>query len=116
MVRHRKDTQPAWLRLPPADRDCPSGKMGIREKRFVGTIAATFSRELNEKGELAPTFYGYRCPLCDRFHLTRRATFHGQENFLAHVAAPEELQRWAMPSRYAPGGDSPSSAPADTEE
>ena len=117
MGRHRKETRPPQKRLPPADRKCITGKVGIREKRFLTVIAGSFARELNEQGELAPTFYGYRCSECGRFHLTKQRRFHDQENFLVHLAAPEELQRWAMPTRYAPEGEPPAPAtPADPEE
>ena len=45
---------------------------------------------------LVQDLYTYRCPECGFFHLTREKSFAGQKNLLVHVAAPEELQRWAM--------------------
>jgi hypothetical protein len=74
---------------------CPSGKH-VHLKRELRGMASGLARDLNARGELAPSFYGYRCPLCHAWHLTKLETYKGARNELVHRAAPEALQRWAM--------------------
>jgi len=58
--------------------------------------AASLARTLNAEGQLAPSFYAYRCSECHAWHLTKRAAWKGVPNELVHEAAPEALQQWAM--------------------
>ena len=75
---------------------CSSHKARHRSAKDAEAGAHVFARKLNASGRLVQDLYTYRCPECGLFHLTREKTFAGQENLLVHVAAPEELQRWAM--------------------
>lgn len=77
-------------------KDCSTGKVRHRSVHDAEVGSHVFARHLNARGKLVETMYAYRCPECKLFHLTREKVFAGQPNVLVHVAAPEELQRWAM--------------------
>lgn len=92
--RPRESPRPAVRARP----SCQSGKVQIVHERYLTGVAASAARGKNEKGELAPDFYAYRCPECRDWHLTKDAIGpRGERNLLVHRAASEELQRWAMP-------------------
>lgn len=75
---------------------CSSHKTRHRSAKDAEFGAHVFARKLNASGRLVQDLYTYRCAECGFFHLTREKRFAGQNNLLVHVAAPEELQRWAM--------------------
>ena len=75
---------------------CSSHKTRHRSAKDAEVGAHVFARKLNASGRLVQDLYTYRCPECGFFHLTREKSFAGQKNLLVHVAAPEELQHWAM--------------------
>ena len=75
---------------------CPSGKASHSSLANARIAARTFARQLNRERKLAETLYGYRCPYCRHWHITRREDWLGRANTLLAEAAPEELQRWAM--------------------
>ena len=77
-------------------RECSSRKTRHRSAKDAEVGAHVFARKLNASGRLVQDLYTYRCPECGFFHLTREKSFAGQKNILVHVAAPEELQRWAI--------------------
>ena len=77
-------------------RECSSRKTRHRSAKDAEVGAHVFARKLNASGRLVQDLYTYRCPECGFFHLTREKSFAGQKNLLVHVAAPEELQRWAI--------------------
>lgn len=75
-------------------RQCSSGKKRHANLRVAKIAAHAFARELNRERQIAHNMYAYPCDECRGWHLTRQA---GWSNVvLAHLAAPEELQRWAM--------------------
>lgn len=86
------------MKAPTAQR-CSTGKAGLIHRKDVDGIASSFARQLNRSGRLVEDMYTYRCSVCSLWHLTRRAVYRGTANSLVHRAAPEELQRWAMPQR-----------------
>ena len=80
---------------------CASGKTRHTSLNRASVAAHAFARELNRRGELARTLYAYRCDTCAGWHLTRQ----GMSATLVLTAAPEHLQRWAMPSGDAPAAE-----------
>lgn len=80
---------------------CASGKTRHASLNRASVAAHAFARELNRRGELARTLYAYRCDTCAGWHLTRQ----GMSATLVLTAAPEHLQRWAMPSGDAPAAE-----------
>ena len=75
---------------------CPSGKASHSSFSRLVAAAHETHRHLNAMGEVAQTFYGYRCPDCKRWHVTRRAEWYGEPNMLVLEAAPLDLQQWAI--------------------
>ena len=77
-------------------RECSSRKTRHRSAKDAEVGAHVFACKLNASGRLVQDLYAYRCPECHYWHLTREERFAGQSNLLVHVAAPVELQRWAI--------------------
>lgn len=77
-------------------RACSSGKAQHTTVQRAYASAHEFARQLNRDGILARSLYGYRCPECRAWHVTKRAEWDGQPNRPLYRAAPESLQRWAM--------------------
>lgn len=73
-----------------------SGKHRHPSVYWAQVAAREMHRTLNRNGELAVDTYGYRCPSCRGWHLTRRAEWAGEPQQLLQRAAPIELQQWAM--------------------
>lgn len=77
-------------------RTCPSGKKLHASADVAAGYAKASARRSNREGVLSVNLYAYRCPMCSKWHLTRRPTWGGITNVLVFVAPPLELQRWAM--------------------
>lgn len=77
---------------------CETGKVGYRDKYEAKVGAREFSIKLIRLGVYFQTMFSYQCELCDKWHLTRTERFNGVLNNVAMVAAPLDVQRWAMPA------------------
>lgn len=75
---------------------CATGKAGHTTLNRLIAAAHETHRELNRRGEIVKDFYGYKCPTCRQYHLTRREKWGEEENMLILVAAPRDLQEWAI--------------------
>lgn len=78
---------------------CVTGKVGHQTIRLARVAARKTAIELNQNGETCESLFAYRCHECKAYHLTRMKEYKGEANQLVHIAAPAELQHWAMPSR-----------------
>lgn len=76
---------------------CKTGKVHHRNLKLAIIAARGHHRTLNREHKLAETLYAYSCRHCRGWHLTRLAEYNGRPHKVAAVAAPEHLQRWAMP-------------------
>lgn len=81
-------------------RHCESGKAAHTSVNRMKASAHETAREWNRRGQIAPTFYGYRCPQCKKYHLTKRAEWDGEANLLILEAAPLALQQWAITGEW----------------
>lgn len=80
-----------------AGRRCPvSNKRSYPNVAQARTHAKAFSRHLNARGDISQSLYTYECPDCAKVHLTRHATWGGEELHQVFQAPSAELQSWAM--------------------
>lgn len=76
--------------------ECPSGKVKHSSVERLKVAAHVTVRSMNQEGIIAKSLYGYTCPDCRKFHLTKRAQFEGKDNFLVMEAPPLDLQQWVI--------------------
>lgn len=75
---------------------CPTPrKFAARSMGGLKLHARHWARQINERGEVWSTFYGYLCR-CDRWHLTHHDKFRGKPVAVILYAPSEDVQRWAM--------------------
>ena len=70
--------------------------MSHRSLSAAKVNARLFARKVFARGEIVQDIYAYQWPRCDRWRLTRKKEWNGKPLQQVYIAAPVEMQRWAM--------------------
>ena len=67
--------------------------------RAAKVNAKMLAQDLLRRKMLVEDLYAYECRSCSGWHLTRMDAYDGKPHVNVFIAAPVEMQRWAMGER-----------------
>lgn len=77
----------------------PKSKLRYPNLRAAKVNARMFAQRLLARKEITEDMYAYPCDRCQGWHLTRLAEWNGTPLTQVFIAAPPDMQRWAMSNR-----------------
>lgn len=76
--------------------ECHTGKIGYRNVRAAKIASRIFANRLLARGKIVKDMYVYECTSCHQQHITRHAEWKGEPLRQIFIAAPVDMQLWAI--------------------